>query len=172
MNAVHAGQMSATPSVSVDLQVVSDAFEMPAEYQIFAWVSNAIEAVSVEESVGYELAVRLVDEAESQALNKQYRYKDSPTNVLSFPFAQMAGLPADEARPLGDLVICAPVVLREAAQQGKNAQDHWAHMVIHGTLHLFGYRHETDDQAALMETIEKTVLQGFGIENPYTRIDN
>ena len=172
MTAADANDVSGTPSVSVDLQVVSDAFQMPAEEQIFSWVMGAVEAASDDEPAEYELAVRLVDEAESQALNKQYRFKESPTNVLSFPFDDLAGLPPGGARPLGDLVICAPVVLREAAQQRKKAEDHWAHMVVHGTLHLLGYRHETDDQAVLMETLEKTILTGFGIENPYMPIDN
>ena len=88
--------------------------------------------------------MRIVDAAEIHALNSDYRGKDKPTNVLSFPAGDVAGLPADMPVPLGDVVICASVVREEAAAQGKALDDHWAHMLVHGTLHLLGYDHETD----------------------------
>ena len=111
-----------------------------------------------------ELTIRLVDEAESQQLNREYRGKDRPTNVLSFP----ADLPAVVESPLlGDLVICAPVVLREAKEQGKTVEAHWAHMVVHGVLHLLGYDHQNEQEAAEMEGIEAALLKEMGYRNPY-----
>ena len=100
-------------------------------------------------------------------LNKEYRGKDKPTNVLSFPFDDMAGLPEEETRLLGDLVICAPVVRKEAKKQDKRPKDHWAHMVVHGTLHLLGYDHIEEAEASEMEALEARILEQFGIKNPY-----
>lgn len=118
---------------------------------------------------GRELAVRIVAPRESRRLNAAYRGKDKPTNVLSFP---VAPLPAGAARagaerPLGDLVICAAVVRDEAREQGKPLAAHWAHLVVHGALHLVGYDHMEDADAARMERREITVLRGLGIPNPY-----
>jgi len=109
---------------------------------------------------------RIVDAPESQALNRQYRGKDYPTNVLSFPAEYNEFLPYDY---LGDLVICAPVVEREANEQGKQLLDHWAHMVVHGMLHLQGYDHESDEQAAEMEALEIEILAALGHTNPYLK---
>ena len=120
---------------------------------------------------GGEVTVRIVADEESAALNEAYRGKQGPTNVLSFP-ADVPPLPADAGPlPLGDLVICAPVVEREAAAQGKTAAAHFAHLVVHGTLHLLGYDHEEDDAAALMEDKEREVLAGFGFADPYTVVE-
>jgi probable rRNA maturation factor len=105
----------------------------------------------------------VVDEAESRQLNHDYRHKDSPTNVLSFP----AGIDLPEALVWGDVVVCADVVAREAAAQGKRYEDHFAHMVVHGVLHLMGYDHQTADEAAVMERLEQQILDGFGISDPY-----
>jgi probable rRNA maturation factor len=111
-----------------------------------------------------EVVIRIVDEAESRMLNARYRGKDGPTNVLSFPFEA----PADVgSRHLGDLVICAQVVEREAAQQGKRPEDHWAHMVVHGMLHLAGLDHQTEAGADYMEERERQILAKFGIADPY-----
>lgn len=115
-----------------------------------------------------ELAVRIVGDEESRTLNHDYRGMDKPTNVLSFP----TDLPADilpelDALPLGDLVICAPVMRREADSQGKALQAHWAHLLLHGLLHLLGHDHLDDDEAEVMEALEITVLARWGIENPY-----
>jgi probable rRNA maturation factor len=110
------------------------------------------------------LTVRIVDEAESAELNGRFRDKHHPTNVLSFPAEAIAGIPAPE---LGDLVICAPVVEREAAEQGKAVEAHWAHMAVHGVLHLRGYDHETDQEAERMEQLETGILERLGYPNPY-----
>jgi len=115
-----------------------------------------------------EMVIRVVDEAESRQLNNQYRGKDTSTNVLSFPFEAPAGIASSH---LGDLVICAPVVKREARTQNKKEIDHWAHMVVHGVLHLQGYDHQTDEQAEQMERLEKKILEGFGIRDPYVMND-
>jgi len=120
---------------------------------------------------GREIAVRVVGKSESRALNRQWRGKDKPTNVLSFPAPEQARrrLPREAFLPLGDLVICADVVRREAQRDGKPLAAHWAHMVVHGTLHLAGYDHETGERERMrMERREIAVLKGFGIGNPYT----
>ena len=156
-----------TATVTVDVQIASDAGDLPDEEQLRQWVESALQA-SNESSAGvFEISVRLVDENEIRELNKRYRQQDKATNVLSFPFDELDGLPEESIRPLGDLVICAPVVTREASQQDKATLDHWAHMVIHGTLHLLGHDHEHEAQAAIMETFEMNILREFGIENPY-----
>ena len=111
-----------------------------------------------------EISLRIVDAHEGESLNRQYRKRNYPTNVLSFP----AELPAGVKLPLlGDLVICAPVVAREAREQGKPLREHYAHLTIHGTLHLLGYDHEIDADAARMEALECRALAGLGIHNPY-----
>ncbi len=112
-----------------------------------------------------EQTIRIVDEAESQALNRDYRSQDKPTNVLSFPAEINEYL---DYQNLGDLVICAPVVEREAQQQGKTSRAHWAHMVVHGMLHLQGYDHLTDEQAEQMESLEIEILATLGQTNPYS----
>ena len=115
-----------------------------------------------------EVVIRLVNEAESRNLNHQYRGKDSATNILSFPMEMPGELAAkiDEIM-LGDLIICAPVVAREATEQNKILMHHWAHMVIHGMLHLQGYDHISDDEAEEMESLEIKLLQQLGMTNPY-----
>ena len=157
--------------ISIDLQLATATTISLAEADVASWVAAAIEAAKYsdhfEHSGRYEVCLRVVDEQESQSLNRQYRDKDRPTNVLSFPFEVLDGLPDDIVQPLGDLVICEPVIGREAEEQGKDVNAHRAHMVIHGTLHLLGYDHQTDEQAAKMETLEIDVLRKFGIENPY-----
>lgn len=114
------------------------------------------------------VSIRIVDAAESQALNNEYRHKDKPTNVLSFPM----DMPDDilqlvEINMLGDLVICAEVVRKEAEQQHKTTDAHWAHMLVHGMLHLQGYDHIEDNQAQQMEALEISLLNKLGFENPY-----
>ena len=115
-----------------------------------------------------EVLIRVVGEAESAQLNADYRGKTGPTNVLSFPFEPPQGIPS---ALLGDLIICAAVVRREARAQGKPARAHWAHMVVHGCLHLLGFDHQDDDQAQRMEALEVEILEQLGIENPYERGD-
>jgi len=110
------------------------------------------------------VSVRIVDAEEGRALNARWRERDRPTNVLSFP----ADLPPELELPLlGDLVLCAPVVLREAAEQGKRVEDHWAHLVIHGVLHLLGMDHQDDAEAEEMEQREREILAALGIDDPY-----
>jgi probable rRNA maturation factor len=118
---------------------------------------------------GSEVSVRIVDEDEMRNLNRRYRGKDRSTNVLAFPAAldELPGLPAGDASLLGDLVICAPVVVREAEQQGKAAADHWAHLLVHGFLHLVGFDHQSEDEAAAMEALEIRILADQGLGNPY-----
>ncbi len=146
--------------LELELQRATEIEPLPTIADFEGWVEQALEGHRDEA----ELAIRLVDEAESQQLNREYRGKDRPTNVLSFP----ADLPAVVASPLlGDLVICAPVVLREAKEQGKTEEAHWAHMVVHGVLHLVGYDHQNEQEAAEMEGIEAALLKEMGYRNPY-----
>ena len=113
------------------------------------------------------LSVQVVTPRESERLNGHYRKRKKPTNVLSFPAELPVGALRGEAKPLGDLVICARVVAREACEQGKSLAAHWAHMVVHGTLHLLGHDHEDDDEAQRMESREKRVLKALGFADPY-----
>ncbi|BEU02579.1 endoribonuclease YbeY [Agarivorans sp. OAG1] len=145
----------------VDLQIATgDEENLPSISAFEAW----LHATLVEQDHDSEITVRIVDEAESQALNSQYRHKDKPTNVLSFPFEAPPGV---SLPLLGDLVICRQVVEREAEEQGKPVFDHWAHMVVHGSLHLLGYDHIEDQEAEEMEALEIAVLTKLGISNPY-----
>jgi probable rRNA maturation factor len=119
---------------------------------------------------GREMGVRVVAATESRTLNKQWRGKDKPTNVLSFPAPEISrrGVPRDRALPLGDLVICAQVVRQEALRDGKKLEAHWAHMVVHGTLHLVGYDHERGERdRRKMERREISTLKNLGFRNPY-----
>lgn len=146
--------------IELDLQVATDAAGIPDEMAIRRWV-GAVLAGRREEA---QLTVRIVDEAEITELNRDYRGKDKPTNVLSFPFEAPPGV---ELPLLGDIVVCAEVVESEAQQQDKPLEAHWAHMVVHGTLHLLGYDHMTEDEAAEMEGLEIELLAGLGYANPY-----
>lgn len=149
----------------VDLQREGDFAGVPDDTQFQAWVLQALQLAGRD---GGELVIRIVDEDESRALNRDYRGKDKPTNVLSFPFEMPEGVPAEALPPLlGDLVICAPVVATEADEQGKALHDHWAHMVIHGVLHLLGFDHIEDADAVIMESLEIRILAGLDIANPY-----
>lgn len=141
----------------------------PTAARMRPWVEAALDAASHQAPVA--LTIRLVDEEEGLLLNQQYRYKKYATNVLSFPYEKPA-LPedmadSDEPNYLGDLVICMPVVLSEAATQHKLPAIHTAHLVVHGVLHLLGYDHETDAEAERMEQIEINAMQQLGFENPY-----
>lgn len=115
-----------------------------------------------------DLAIRVVDTAEGQSLNRHYRGKDYATNVLSFPADLPEGLPEGVRMPLlGDLVLCAPVIAREAAEQGKPTNAHYAHLTVHGVLHLLGWNHDDDRDAEAMEQLEREILAGLGIADPY-----
>ena len=132
----------------------------PSAKSIASWAAAALGA----RSAGTEIAVQIVTPAAIRRLNRDYRGKDAPTNVLSFPSTAPAGV---VPRPLGDIVICPAVLAREAREQGKPARAHWAHLVIHGTLHLVGYDHEVESDAVRMERKEIAVLRRLGIPNPY-----
>lgn len=148
-------------SVLVDLQIATENIEgLPTEEQIVQWATGAVQPEGNE----VEMTVRIVDEAESHELNLTYRGKDRPSNVLSFPFE----CPDEVELPLlGDLVICRQVVEREASEQEKPLMAHWAHMVVHGSLHLLGYDHIEDDEAEEMESLETQIMQGLGFDDPY-----
>ena len=149
-----------TVQPDVEIQHACDAPEIPADKDFQQWVHHVLEQQQGSGSV----VIRLVDADESQALNHQYRNKDYATNVLSFPFEAPEFI---EEHHLGDLVICVPVVNREAVEQDKQASAHWAHMVIHGMLHLLGYDHESEAEADEMESIEIKLLEKLGVNNPY-----
>lgn len=153
--------------LSIDVQNASTVDSVPPEGEIRSWIRDVIEQLGVRLPV--EVSVRIVDAEEGRALNSAYRGKDKATNVLSFPAGDGAGavLPPDVARSLGDIVICAPVVDREAEEQGKNVADHWAHLLVHGALHLLGYDHEKDEDAREMETLETRILAARGLGDPY-----
>ena len=145
----------------IDLQITCEQESgLPTAEQIEQWATAAVQPQSDE----VEMTVRIVDEAESHELNLNYRGKDRPTNVLSFPFE----CPDEVELPLlGDLVICRQVVEREAQEQDKPVVAHWAHMVVHGCLHLLGYDHIEDDEAEEMESLETQIMTGLGFADPY-----
>ena len=148
-------------SIFVDLQIATENIDgLPTEEQIVQWATAAVQPEGDE----VEMTVRIVDEAESHELNLTYRGKDRPTNVLSFPFECPDEV---ELLLLGDLVICRQVVEREAAEQEKPLMSHWAHMVVHGSLHLLGYDHIEDNEAEEMESLETQIMQGLGFDDPY-----
>lgn len=147
-------------SIAVDVQYAIEAPNLPGEADFALWV----ETVLKNRKVDGEVCIRVVDPDESQALNAEYRGKDKPTNVLSFPFDVPPGVPVTL---LGDLVICAEVVAREAEEQHKTLLHHWAHMVVHGTLHLLGFDHINDDEAEEMEALERDLLARLDIADPY-----
>lgn len=149
----------------VDLQLATeDQQALPDLAQLEKWISTTLLAASDEMRDDAELTVRIVDSEESQQLNHQYRDKDKPTNVLSFPFQNPPGITLPL---LGDLVICKQVVEKEAMEQQKALTSHWAHMLVHGTLHLLGYDHIDDDEAEEMESIETKLLIELGFSAPY-----
>lgn len=149
----------------IDLQIATEDNELPSLTQFELWTQAVFAKI---DHPGGEMAIRIVDEPESQELNFSYRHKDSPTNVLSFPFEIPPGIPEDAYDPqLGDLVVCASVVARESIEQSKPLFDHWAHMVIHGTLHLLGYDHIEENEAEEMELLETQILCKLDIKDPY-----
>ena len=152
-------------TVHVDVQFAIEDDVVPGSEEIAVWVNRAVEASGRDAEA--EISVRVVDASEMQQLNSEFRDQDKATNVLSFPAGGMDGLPADVSLPLGDIVICAAVVNREAEQQDKTVAHHWAHMMVHGTLHLLGFDHENDSDAVAMEGLETRILSDYGIANPY-----
>ena len=148
--------MSRSQPINVQRRVKAGGVPAPATLR--AWALAALE-----DTEG-DLTIRVVDETESAALNERFRQKPSPTNVLSFGY-EAEGLVEEPV--LGDLVICAPVVAREAAAQGKDPRSHWAHMVVHGVLHLRGHDHEREEEAGVMEAAEREIMASLGFDDPY-----
>ncbi len=148
--------------LQIDIQRVSAVEHQPDDKSIQYWVQTALELESLNGQI--ELCVRIVDEAEMSVLNQQYRQRSGSTNVLSFVTENIPELPF---QILGDMVICASVVSQEAHQQQKTFNSHWAHMVIHGVLHLCGYDHIHDVDAQQMELRELLILNKLGFTNPY-----
>ena len=171
--------------MQIDMQLVANVaqWQLPAANQVKAWAIAAILAGrgltgserTTNSLTGHNtchsdehMTVRIVDTEEITQLNQQYRQKSGATNVLSFPFELPPGLPAEACeKTLGDLVVCAAVVVDEAEAQQKPLEAHWAHMIMHGTLHLLGYDHLTEEEAEQMETLEISILNTFGYANPY-----
>ena len=148
----------ANKRLNLSVQYACDAAGLPARPQIRAWTRAALDADGPR---GGQITIRFVDLEEGQALNREYRHKDYATNVLSFPYET-------EPTVFGDLVVCAPVVAREASEQGKALLAHYAHLIVHGMLHLQGYDHETgEEDARRMEDTERAVLGTLGFDDPY-----
>ncbi len=148
--------------MKLELQVATEVSGLPARAAFERWAGAALE-----DAPRRGLVIRIVDEAESRRLNRDYRGRDRPTNVLSFPFEAPPEVPDDH---LGDLVICAPVVVREAREQGKPLEHHWAHLVVHGVLHLRGFDHGSPEEAEEMEARERRILSSLDIPDPYREI--
>ena len=142
------------------MQVACSEDDLPGRPELRAWACAAVG----KRREDCELTIRLVDEAEIERLNSHYRNTEGATNVLSFPFDALPGV---DLPLLGDIVICAPVVRREANEQSKSVTSHWAHMVVHGALHLLGFDHEQAGDAREMEATEVRILADFGFDNPY-----
>lgn len=151
----------------VDIQIASVVASVPEQATIETLLRQVIGTVI--DDGNHELAMRIVDEQEGRELNRRFRQIDHATNVLSFP-ADANGFARLSRQPLGDIVICGPVVEREASEQGKDIANHWTHMIVHGALHLLGYDHQTDEEAAIMESLEKNILALRGINDPYAAI--
>ncbi len=146
--------------IEVDVQYATDVPDLPDKSQIILWVETALEDLQ-ENAV---LTIRIVDEDEATQLNEQWRKSQGPTNVLSFAYEGESEIAPDL---LGDIVVCAPVVAREAKEQNKNTNAHWAHMVIHGVLHLKGFDHIKPEDADCMESLEIKILEKLNYNNPY-----
>lgn len=149
--------------LELDVQYASEADNLPSEAELKRWVNAVLQ--QQQRTKDSELTIRIVDLPEGQALNETWRHKIGPTNVLSFPFENPPGLTLPL---LGDIVLCAPVVALEAEAQAKRLDAHWAHLVIHGLLHLLDYAHQTDEEAEVMERLEIDILHTLGYSNPYT----
>lgn len=164
-----ARQMSKTTALMVelttDVQNVSNQPGVPEAALIETWAGAAYGKVAEEKA---ELTVRIVDEDDGRQLNEQYRNQDNATNVLSFPFEDP---PNVKTHILGDIVACAPVISREAQEQGKMLHAHWAHLIVHGVLHLCGYHHEVNSDAQIMQRLETEIVKHLGFSDPYSHLD-
>jgi probable rRNA maturation factor len=162
----------------VDVQLALDeisSIELPDNKLIQQWASAAIDAAlknkNQEKYNEMQMTVRIVEETEISQLNENFRHKSGATNVLSFPFVPPPGIPIDETfYSLGDLAVCATVVNKEATEQLKKNIAHWAHIIIHGTLHLMGFDHQNEKEACDMESLETKIMFELGFPDPYTEI--
>jgi probable rRNA maturation factor len=152
-------------TVRVDVLRDCEHESIPDDDAIEDWIASAVAAAADVDHV--EVSVRIVDAATSRLLNRDYRDRDKPTNVLSFPAGPVTGMPATEPLPLGDIVVCAEVIAAEALQHGVSASDRWGHMLVHGTLHLLGFDHVETDDADAMEGLETRILATRGVMDPY-----
>jgi len=148
----------------LDFQIVSQSKLLPEESLLQTWV----DAVLTDNAQESEIVIRIVDEDEMTTFNKNYRKKEGLTNILSFPYEVPEGF---NSPLLGDLLVCAPVVEQEALMQNKKLEHHWAHMIIHGVLHLLGYDHISNKEADEMEALEIKILNTIKIKNPYQEIN-
>ncbi len=152
------GKGKSRPGFSLSVQYASEADSIPQRQQFRRWVAAALQDKA-------QLTLRIVDEDEGRALNRDYRGKDYATNVLTFAYGEEGGMLA------GDIVLCAPVVEKEAREQGKALRAHYAHLTVHGVLHMQGYEHETDAEAREMEALEVEILRRLRFNNPYSDSD-
>ena len=176
-----------TPELILDIQRENIEDSYPGKNDFERWISQTFalafssnkklyenimgEGPETRGKQAQELSIRLVNEEEGSNLNQTYRDKTGPTNVLSFPFQNPENLPPEQNLPLlGDIVICAPLVRQEALAQGKAEVNHWAHLTVHGTLHLLGYDHINDEEAQIMEQLETEILAELGFPDPYKQI--
>lgn len=154
--------------MTVSIEVEDAAWQVLSSVEVLvrSAVAAALSGTEFEDDMS-EIAVLLTNDSSMAAINAEWRGKNKPTNVLSFPTPSDMPLPAGEPRPLGDIVLAFGVVSREAAEQGKTLHDHTAHLIVHGTLHLLGYDHESEAEALEMEALETSILKGLGISDPY-----
>lgn len=151
-------------SFDIDIQRIDQTALQLNDTQIITWAKSALAGLVS----AAELTIRIVDEADIQSLNKQYRHKDYPTNVLSFPTSIPKELREQlDTNFIGDIIICPSVLARESDEQAKSLEHHWAHMVIHGVLHLLGYDHINEIDEKKMQSLEIQILHQLGIDNPY-----
>ena len=149
--------------IYIDVQAATRFKALPSFSRLKQWIENAAQIIKVDQK-NSELTIRFIDKEESTELNRQYRHKEGPTNILSFPDESIPGF---SSKSFGDLVICAPLVAEEAQVQDKITENHFAHLVIHGFLHLLGYNHVTEKESEKMEDLEIRILSQLGYEHPY-----
>ena len=155
--------------IKVDIQIACENYNVPSKEDFETWIMLSIRNIDFILERDFEIGIRVVNESESKRLNKQYRKINQSTNILSFFSSMDDNIRWSKTipKPLGDLVICAPVIEREAIEQGKELYAHWAHMIVHGMLHLVGFDHAVEHEAYEMESLEADILEELGFSNPY-----